>query len=392
MIKKSIILTSAMALTSVLFEGCGSTKHVVIEQPRTFVVYSPGENLTSLTKVHETEYVCDYPCGGDGGKNLFFVVRDNANYRNIYRKDTPTNMSMSQLTGGHSQNTTPCYCSAINSVAFSGRLNGSAASDIYVVNALQGGALTQVTNTPDYDESYPCFSRDGKYIVFEKKLRSASVKNTEIWIKNMKTNEITQLGLGCHPTFSPDGKKIAFVKYASGSYNKSLCLINIDGSNLTQLTDAGMGSVSRPTFSPNGRRIAFQCSRPNKPDADIYAIDVNGNNLTQLTVNESYDGEPCWTNDGNIYFTSDRGGKAEHYQIWKFRIESPTITTTKKKDNEVTDDEVIRDKFSNYHTVKTGETITDIARQYGVTVRDIVKWNQLTTMTISAGMRLKVSQ
>lgn len=370
--------------------GCGSKKTVVIEQPRTFVVYSPGENLTALTKVHESEYVCDYPCGGDGGKNLFFVVRDNANYRNIYRKDTPTNMSMSQLTGGHSQNTAPSYCAATNSVAFSGRLNGSAASDIYIVNALQGGALTQVTNTPDYDECYPCISRDGKYIVFEKKLRSSSVKNTEIWIKNMQTNEITQLGLGCHPTFSPDAKKIAFVKYTSGGYVRCLCLINADGSNLTQLTDVGMGTVSRPSFSPNGKRIAFQCSKPNKSDADIYAIDLNGNNLTQLTMNESYDGEPCWANDGNIYFTSDRGGKAEHYQIWKFRIESPTIKTQKTSTGGEKDKEII--DWPSYHIVKSGESITDIARKYGVTVRDIVSWNKLTTMTISAGMRLKVSQ
>lgn len=44
-----------------------------------------------------------------------------------------------------------------------------------------------------------------------------------------------------------------------------------------------------------------------------------------------------------------------------------------------------------YHTVQSGETITNIARRYGVTVRDIVKWNNLSTMTITSGMKLKVS-
>lgn len=47
---------------------------------------------------------------------------------------------------------------------------------------------------------------------------------------------------------------------------------------------------------------------------------------------------------------------------------------------------------ADYHTVSAGETITDIAKRYGVTVRDIIKWNGLQTMTITAGMRLKVSQ
>ena len=44
-----------------------------------------------------------------------------------------------------------------------------------------------------------------------------------------------------------------------------------------------------------------------------------------------------------------------------------------------------------YHTVAEGETITDIARRYGITVRDVVKWNELKTMTITPGMKLKVS-
>ena len=44
-----------------------------------------------------------------------------------------------------------------------------------------------------------------------------------------------------------------------------------------------------------------------------------------------------------------------------------------------------------YHTVKSGETITEIARRYNISVRDVVKWNKLTTMTITEGMKLKVS-
>jgi LysM repeat protein len=41
--------------------------------------------------------------------------------------------------------------------------------------------------------------------------------------------------------------------------------------------------------------------------------------------------------------------------------------------------------------VQDGETITNIAKRYGITVRDVVKWNNLTTMTITTGMKLKVS-
>ena len=154
-----------------------------------------------------------------------------------------------------------------------------------------------------------------------------------------------------------------------------------------------------------------------KNDYDLYTIDINGNNLTQLTINKSYDAHPYWANDGNIYFASDRGGRAGHYQIWRFFIgkinnpvrrntssgnfnpkyllsrpmasfcgKYPTTVTPKVQNRQNTFVSQPR-----YHTVQSGETITDIARKYGITVRDVVSWNKLTTMTISAGMRLKVS-
>lgn len=354
--------------------------------PETYVVYSPGENLTALTKIHETSYNCDYPFGGDGGRNLFFSVRDNAGYRNIYRKDNPTSTSMVQLTGGNSKNIAPSYCAATNMVVFDGRPEGNFVSDIYMVNATQGGALQQITNTPNAHEQYPCISRDGKKIVYEKVLMNRSAKDTELWIKNLQTNENIQLGLGRTPSFSADGQSIVFVKYASDGYNTSLCMINADASNLTQLTDASMGTVWRPCFSPDGKYIVFQCTKQQKGDADLYVIDRNGNGLTQLTINKSYDGEPYWADDGNIYFTSDRGGIEKHYQIWRFRHGQPVkrISINKKDTIEVP-------QYVTYHTVKNGETITDIAKRYNVTVKDIVRWNNLMTMTITPGMKLKVS-
>lgn len=376
---KSKLQISTILISMVFNVGC-SSKVVVID------LHSPGENLTALTKVHETEAVCDYPSGGDGGRNLFLVVHDktNYNYSNIYRKDNPTDMSMSQLTGGRSRNCAPSYCAANNMVAFAGRPEGNFVSDIYLVNATQGGALKQVTNTPEAHEEYPCWSRDGKKIVYEKRLRTGNIKDTEIWVKDLQTNENIQLGIGRMPAFSPDGRSIVFVKYSNDGTTTCLCVISVDGSNLTQITDADMGIVARPCFSPDGKHIVFQCRKQQKGDDDLYVIDRNGNGLTQLTINKSYDGEPYWADDGNIYFTSDRGGRGKNYQIWRFRygknISAPSSNYSSGAE-----------PVYRYHTVKDGETITNIAKQYGTTVRDLVKWNNLTTMTITSGMKLKVS-
>ena len=154
-----------------------------------------------------------------------------------------------------------------------------------------------------------------------------------------------------------------------------------------------MGSVYAPCFSPDGTKLVFAFAKTQKKDNDLYVMDVNGNNLTQLTINDSYDSYPYWANDGNIYFTSDRGDKASHYQIWRFYYGKParqTVTSTTPTVQSRPSTATISQP--RYHTVQSGETITDIARKYGITVRDVVSWNNLTTMTISAGMKLKVSQ
>jgi hypothetical protein len=168
--------------------------------------------------------------------------------------------------------------------------------------------------------------------------------------------------------------------------------MTVDGKNSMQLTDPGTGVVWHPRFSPDGKQIIFQFSKNQKRDFDLYVVNKNGNNLAQLTINTSYDGEPYWANDGYVYFASDRGGRDGHYQIWRFRygrlplIEDPIIS-----DDDNKDDTGKRIYKGIYHTVQDGETITDIARRYGITVRDVVKWNNLTTMTIGTGMKLKVS-
>lgn len=43
-----------------------------------------------------------------------------------------------------------------------------------------------------------------------------------------------------------------------------------------------------------------------------------------------------------------------------------------------------------FHEVKQGETLTSIARSYGVTVADIIKWNMLSSVDLEKGMKLKV--
>src|SRR6266849_3506138 len=78
------------------------------------------------------------------------------------------------------------------------------------------------------------------------------------------------------PAFSPDGKKIAFVKDFKGIY-----LMNPDGSGQTTILDgavAGFSSISGfPSWSPDGAKLAFDGIPKGSPDgADIYIVNVDG--------------------------------------------------------------------------------------------------------------------
>ena len=43
-----------------------------------------------------------------------------------------------------------------------------------------------------------------------------------------------------------------------------------------------------------------------------------------------------------------------------------------------------------YHEVKDGETLKQVAKAYNVSISDIVKWNSLSSSTLTSGMKLKI--
>ena len=43
-----------------------------------------------------------------------------------------------------------------------------------------------------------------------------------------------------------------------------------------------------------------------------------------------------------------------------------------------------------YYTIKSGDTLSTIARKYGVTIKDIQRWNGMSSTKIAAGKRLKI--
>jgi serine/threonine protein kinase len=116
------------------------------------------------------------------------------------------------------------------------------------------------------------------------------------------------------PAVSPDGEKIAFASYRSGT--SDIWLASRDGTDPMQLTRRETHSGT-PNWSPNGRRLVFDSMQSG--NWDLYLVDAEGGLPRQLTFEPSDDGTPSWSRDGQwIYFHSDRSGE---HQIWKMPAE-----------------------------------------------------------------------
>lgn len=109
-------------------------------------------------------------------------------------------------------------------------------------------------------------------------------------------------------TFPGENGKIVFVGNQSGTWQ--LYTINPDGSDMDQITNLPptIWETWYPTFSPDGKRIAFGHDTPAHPCnshnitpsgcADLYVINADGKGLLQLT----HDGlslVPRWPPDGS---------------------------------------------------------------------------------------------
>ncbi|MCC6317283.1 MAG: PD40 domain-containing protein [Gemmatimonadaceae bacterium] len=108
---------------------------------------------------------------------------------------------------------------------------------------------------------------------------------------------------------SRDGRQLAI------DLQGSIWVMPSSGGRAQRVTDE-YNDARQPTWSPDGRVIAFQGYRDG--GYDIWAVDADGTHLRQLTSGPFDDREPTWSADGRfVAFASDRGGS---YDIWLLTV------------------------------------------------------------------------
>jgi Tol biopolymer transport system component len=103
--------------------------------------------------------------------------------------------------------------------------------------------------------------------------------------------------------WSPDGRRIAFTRDSSGSLGYELWVIGVGGRGLSRLVTEGADGLSQVfwstfSWSPDGKKIAFVVNTTSR--TGISAVDVRTRRIVPLTSapGMSEDTDPAWSPDG----------------------------------------------------------------------------------------------
>ncbi|MFN2588240.1 MAG: hypothetical protein ABR613_08995 [Actinomycetota bacterium] len=182
-----------------------------------------------------------------------------------------------------------------------GKIVYVAGDDVFTVDP-DGTDVANLTNTPRLDAENVAASPDGKLVAFN--VDSPTVlDDAGLYVMDMGGSFIRDVLAARHddfvavgaPTWSPDGKRIAFEAFDKPGFRHELFVVDADGTDLRRLTNCDCVSSSYPVWSPVGPQIAFVpcCSQV------VTTIDADTGATAEVFAPQSgYASNLTWSPDG----------------------------------------------------------------------------------------------
>ena len=184
---------------------------------------------------------------------------------------------------------------------------------------ISGGEPTWVSDVATLDPGSPSFSSTGSHLAYEEwtfelNIWEVSIDGSLVAEPDdapAMARKFASTRSDVQPSYSPDGKQVAFVSNRSGQVE--LWIGAQDGSHQSALVSLDGAYLQMPRWSPDGQHITFEAFQDGR--AQVYTVDAKGGKPRRLLHEEAEQRFPYWSKNGQwIYFTSNR---EDGWQIWK---------------------------------------------------------------------------
>lgn len=153
----------------------------------------------------------------------------------------------------------------------------------------------------------PAYSPDGRRLAF---VRPDAHDRPWLYIAGANGKGERRIGIGSRPNWSPDARRVVVERPEGRNRMSDLWSVQVSDGHARRLTHTGALSELGPTWSPDGRWIAFWTVRDGRQD--IYAVPVSGGVARAIThtARGSGDYDPAWQPHPSRPATATRSGAA----------------------------------------------------------------------------------
>ena len=192
----------------------------------------------------------------------------------------------------------PVWSPDSKSLAFTGVVEPSARSDVFVANVATGATVDVTADAPEELHGQPAWSRDGRTIAYETNLSTpveTKVTVSLVGADGAGRRDLTSTAATGNVCFTAADRTLVFDDF------ESVSSIRVDGSGRRTIA-AGADS---PVCSPDGRRLALE-ALAGANNGNVFVTDVNGAHRRRLTRARGGDRPLAWSRNGAAILSSSQ--------------------------------------------------------------------------------------